>query len=146
MWSWDCRQLPSLEKCHLFKVPLQRGSIYCIPQDNLTPSYIWWTLNVTRNLLAIYHLRCAETSCILAILFSPNDCRLSTSEAAVHPLQWQQSGVSAQLDLDRIGQQSASALQRSLQESNINRVCPKYQGRVKIAKKTSVGCYNTGRI
>ena len=75
----------------------------------------------------------------------PVDCRLSTIESAVHALQQQQSGASAQLGVfsdkldlfeERIGQRIADALQ----ERDVNQVRPIYRGQVKIPREVSVGC------
>ena len=74
-----------------------------------------------------------------------DDRRLNTIESAVHALQQQQSGASAQLSVfnekldimeERIGQRIAN----TLQERNTNPVQPMYRGRIKVLREASVGC------
>ena len=71
--------------------------------------------------------------------------RLSAVESAVHALQQQHSGSSAQLsafntrvDLleERIGQRIADALV----ERDLNQTLPASQGRVKVPREVSVSC------
>ena len=75
----------------------------------------------------------------------PEIIDLNTIESAVHALQQQQSGASAQLSVfnekldimeERIGQRIANALQ----ERNTNPVQPMYRGKIKIPREVSVGC------
>ena len=77
---------------------------------------------------------------------SPVDRRLSTIESAVHALQQQQSGASAQLGVfsdkldlfeERVGQRIGDALQ----ERDVNQVRPVYRGKVKIPREVSVRCF-----